>query len=398
MDMNRVNNLTEYVEGIMNKQDGSELYLKYKSDIGKVTPQEVFEIFYRQYNKGSQPKEILVFLDKIINVFYKSLVAYPWKRPAESSFIGVLMQENRALVQKLDSIKNIIKEKDFSASKKELTSRVMELQEFNQHYLKKENILFPYMEKKMEKFNGLAIMWALHDETRVQIKKVIECLETEDCKEADFNGEIGRLFFAMHGLIKKEELILFPAASEAIDEKEWDEMQAQSMEYGFPYIKRPYEGKGKTQVNRENSGFAVGVNKEYLFRTDTGTLNFQQLLMIFNTLPVDITFVDEDNKVRFYNMSKERLFPRSPAIIGREVEKCHPPESVHKVNAIIDAFRAGEKDSASFWINIRGKMLLIQYFALRDAEGKYRGVLEVSQDITGIKELKGERRLLQWEK
>lgn len=397
-DQNRINNLTEYVQGIMNDGDGKELYLKYKSDIEKVNPQEVFEIFHRQLKKGIEPGEILVFLDKIINVFYKSLIAYPWKRPVKDSFADVLMQENQALIQRLEEIKRIVKEEDFHKGKKELLPKIHELKEFNHHYLKKENILFPFLEKKMEKFDGLAIMWALHDNTRAQLGKVTECLEAEECSEEEFNVELGKLFFAMYGLVKKEELILFPAASEILGENEWIEMQKQSMEYEFPFIGKPRQRTGEEHMYKEPYVSLADDDKELLFRTETGALSFEEILMIFNTLPVDMTYVDENNKVRFYNTSKDRLFPRSPAVIGRSVEKCHPPESVHKVNAIVDAFRAGEKDSATFWINIKGKKILIQYFALRDSRGKYRGVLEVSQDITGIAQLEGERRLLHWEK
>ncbi|MDF2531329.1 MAG: putative sensor protein [Clostridia bacterium] len=216
IDQNRINHLIEYVQGIMNGENGKDLYLKYKSDLEQVTPQEAFEIFHSFLQKGCKPAEILVILDKVINVFYKSLIEYAWRRPEKNSFVDYLLQENRALIFKLEAIKEIIKEKDFQARKNELLHKIRELQQFNHHYLKKENILFPFLEKKMKKFDGLAIMWALHDETRAQLKKVIETLETEDCKE-EFNINLGNLFFAMYGLIKKEELILFPAASEIIE-------------------------------------------------------------------------------------------------------------------------------------------------------------------------------------
>ncbi len=390
-DQNRINHLIEYVTGIMNKEDGKELYTKYKSDIDTVVPQEVFEIFYHMLQKEAAPKDILVFLDKIINVFYKSLSAYPWQRPEQDSFAGYLMQENKALVAKLEDIKTILKEPDFEKRKKELLPKVQELTAFKQHYLKKENILFPYLEQKMEKFNGLAIMWALHDETRLILKNVIESLEQNNYSEEELNAALGSLFFAMHGLVKKEELILFPAASEIITPEEWQEMQHQSLEYEFPFIERPASG------DIEKESFAE-YKEGYLVKTDTGELQLEQMLMIFNALPVDLTFVDENNKVRFFTRPKDRIFPRSAAVIGRDVEKCHPPQSVHIVNEIIDSFKKGEQEKASFWINLKGKMILIQYFALRNDQGVYKGVLEVSQDITEINGLEGERRLLHWKK
>jgi len=155
-------------------------------------------------------------------------------------------------------------------------------------------------------------------------------------------------------------------------------MHFQSFDYDFPFIEKPEKG-------------------DYTFHSETGELSLDQVFMIFNTLPVDMTFVDENNKVRFFSRPKDRIFPRSPAIIGRDVKNCHPPESVHVVEAIIEGFRTGERESAEFWIDIKGKKLLIQYFALRDSDGRYQGTLEVSQNITEIQKIEGQKRLLEWE-
>jgi DUF438 domain-containing protein len=333
----------------------------------------------------------------VINVFYKSLANYSWEWPGKNSFMDFLMQENHALIEKLEGIKEILKDKSRKDMKKELIPRIYELQEFNQHYFKKENILFPFLEKKMKKFDGLAIMWALHDEARAELKKVIECLESEACSEAELNTELGKLFFAMYGLAQKEELILFPAASEIITESEWIEMQRQSLEYEFPFIEKPEPGIERDSISADMNKTISGFTEDCHFVTETGTLDFEQMLAIFNALPIDLTFVDENNKVKFFTKPKDRIFPRSPAIIGRDVEKCHPPESVHVVIKILDAFKAGTQDNAIFWIKVKGRMVLIQYFALRNSKGKYLGTLEVSQDITEVVKLEGERRLLQFE-
>ncbi|MBN7772633.1 DUF438 domain-containing protein [Clostridium aminobutyricum] len=396
-DLERVNRLYKYIQRLMNQEDSKQLYERYKSDFEKVTPQEIFEVFYMILQKGIEPKEILVILDKVINVFYKGLISYQWNRPEKGSFLDFLMMENCALLEKLEAIKEILNEKDLLAKKKKLIPRINELVQFNQHYLKKENILFPYLEKKMEKFNGLTIMWSLHDMARTQIKKVMEYLESETCKEAEINEQIGSLFFILHGIVKKEELILFPAASEVIEKNEWREMQKQSFEYEFPFIPRPKQQAESLQESRSNDNMNADINGRYKFKTETGELDFEQIVLLFNALPVDLTFVDENNRVRYFTRPKDRIFPRSPAIIGRDVDKCHPPESVHVVHKIMDSFRSGKKDTATFWINIKGKIILIQYFALRNAQGEYKGVLEASQDITEIKNLEGEKRLLGWE-
>ncbi|MDO8897206.1 MAG: PAS domain-containing protein, partial [Bacteroidales bacterium] len=129
---------------------------------------------------------------------------------------------------------------------------------------------------------------------------------------------------------------------------------------------------------------------------DTGALSADQIILLFNHLPVDITFVDEKNKVRYFSTPPKRIFPRSKAIIGRDVHNCHPPESVHVVEQIVESFRSGKKNVASFWINMKGEKILIQYFALRDKDGNYKGVIEVSQEISHIQSLQGEQRLLDW--
>ena len=130
---------------------------------------------------------------------------------------------------------------------------------------------------------------------------------------------------------------------------------------------------------------------------DTGQLSVEQINIMLKHLPVDVSFVDASDELRYYSDTPQRIFARTPAVIGRKVQNCHPPKSVHVVQKIIDAFRAKEKDTAEFWIELKGRFIHIRYFAMRDKEGNYRGTLEVSQDVTEIRKLEGERRLLDWE-
>ncbi len=130
---------------------------------------------------------------------------------------------------------------------------------------------------------------------------------------------------------------------------------------------------------------------------NTGSLTLQQVDLMLRHLPLDLSFIDENDEVRYYSETPERLFPRSPGVIGRQVQKCHPPQSVHMVENILQEFKAGRKDTAEFWIELRGRKLYIRYFAVRDAQGGYRGTLEVTQDITAIQKLEGQKRLLDWE-
>lgn len=389
--MNRnkiIEDLKNYVEGVLKKEDGRNLYFAYKDSLDNVTPQDAFEVFYSKLQEGYEPKEILEILDRVINVFHHSLKDYKWEKPKENSFLDILMKENKALEKKLNEIRPILFDKNIKEKKKELLSKLKELQKFDVHYLKKENILFPYLEKKNKNFEGLTLMWTLHDEARKNIAKMIEYLEKDEFDRDEFNVQIGKLFFSLLGLVHKEEYILFPAAMEVISDDEWEDMNMQSLEYGFPFIDPPRIEKKELDI-REFDGMK--------FKTDTGELSFEQILLIFNNLPVDLSFVDENDKLRFFTKPKDRIFPRSPAAIGRDVRNCHPAKSIHVVEEIIGEFKAGRRDSATFWINFKGRLVLIQYFALRNSKGEYKGVLEVSQDVTEIKKLEGERRLLQWE-
>jgi DUF438 domain-containing protein len=189
-------------------------------------------------------------------------------------------------------------------------------------------------------------------------------------------------------LIQKEELILYPVALKVLSSQQHDQMRKQSFELGFAFIDPPVETIEHDSVQEFS---------DWIYRSETGELTYEQLTMFVNALPVDCTLIDEHNKVRYFTRPKERIFPRSPAIIGRDVRNCHPADSVDVVNKIIEAFRNNQRDVATFWIDMRGKKLLIQYFALRNTHGDYKGTLEVSQDITEIQKLEGQRRLLQWE-
>lgn len=373
-------NLILYVKELSSKGNGKELYEKYKEELNKITPRDAFIIFNQLIEEGMGINTVLKNLDKVINVFYKSLSDYEWKTPEIDTFSNYLIKENEALIDRMEKMKEIIKVNDKWFSDENFIRLFEEIKNFHVHYTKKENILFPVMEKKNKDFNGLKIMWALHDEGRKSIREFNDLLLGENYKE--INESLGKLFFILYGLVQKEELILFPVVSEIITADEEKQMLEQSLEYDYFIIEKPIV----YHSNRENE-----------IPEDSNEMSLKRYLMIFDNLPVDLTYVDENNKVRYFNKPKDRFFPRSPAIIGRDVENCHPPDSVHVVLEIIESFRNGERDTARFWINLKGKTLLIDYFAIRDGKGSYRGVLEVSQEISEIQKLTGEKRLLEWD-
>lgn len=391
----RLEDLLAFSMGIMNGEDGRMLIEKYKDAIDNVTPHDMLRLEDKQMQMGMSPDVIKKDVEKIINVFSKSLERYEWEKPKEGAFLYYLMLENEAFKFKLNQIKKILRSykgceaSHFQELKEEVLPRFIEFIAFDYHYIKKENILFPYLEKVWTSYRPLKVMWSLHDDIRRTLKEVIALLEDPSTEWSDFNSILGRYYSLVFRMIQKEDIIIFPVASKTVSEESWHEMHLQSFDYPFPFIETPEKHEEQT---KENILTAPG-----MFVTETGNMTLEQVLLVFNHLPVDITVVDENDKVLFFNKPKERYFPRSPAIVGRSVNNCHPPESVHIVEEIVETFKKGERDTAMFWIELRGHFILIQYFALRTEKGEYRGVMEVSQDATDIRKLEGQRRLLNWE-
>lgn len=385
--MEKLARIAEYIDEISMGNHSMELYRLYEDDILSIESDELFTLFFNRLKQGETPEQILIYLDRLMHVFAQSLKKREVNIP-EDSFIDHLKRENHQMVQRMDIIKKILAKGDVEKCRDELLDKFEELLQFNVHYVKKENILFPYLEKSDQKFTGVSIMWTLHDQTRKTLKSILTELKNVDFNQKGFIIDVGRYFFQVYGLIQKEELILFPVAVNTLSSEMHDQMRSQSFELGFAFIEKPEE-----HILKETQE----AYRDWVYRSETGELTYEQLTLFVNALPVDCTLIDEHNKVRYFTRPKDRIFPRSPAIIGRDVQNCHPADSVEVVNKIIDAFRNNERDVATFWIDMRGKKLLIQYFALRDAQGVYKGTLEVSQDITDIQKLEGQRRLLQWQ-
>ncbi len=399
----RVEELLALSLGMMSGENGRMLLDKYKEAVDHATPHDMLILEDKQMQMGIKPDAIKKDVEKVINLFFNSLKNYKWEKPKENTFLYHLMLENQAYTFKLNRVKKIIKSykghetENIEQFKQDLLTPFEEFLEFESHYVKKENILFPFLEKIWHYYRPITVMWSLHDDIRKKLKKIIQILKTDSATWLDLNKEIGSYYFLVFGMIQKEDLIIYPVASETVSDKEWQKMYNQSFEYPFPFIEQPIkpENISEPTINKEPENFQV--NGELKLKSETGELNFEQILLLINNLPVDVTFVDENDTVQFFSRPKDRFFPRSPAIIGRAVQNCHPPESVHIIEKIISAFRNGEKDNAEFWLELGGKFILIQYFALRNEENEYKGVLEVSQDATNTRALKGEQRLLDWE-
>ena len=381
----RLERLLEYVHRIAKNEANYDVYKEYEKEVLSVNASDLFTLFYEVYKGGSKPAEILVYLDKLIHLFSQSLDTKRLEMP-QDSFLDHMMQENREMEKRLNAIKAILIEDKYQFIPEHLIERFEELIPFELHYTKLQNILFPFIESKGEQYQGTTILWSLQDQTRKRLKDTIDALKNNQPRQT-ISEILGDYFFKAFGLIQKEEMILFQVAHELLSANELEAMRHQSFELGFIWIPTP-KPRPQPKFSVDNA----------FFTTETGSLSFDQLTMVLDALPIDCTFVDENNKVRWFNRPKDRIFPRSPAVIGRDVRNCHPAESVDVVENIIETFRRGEQSEANFWIEMRGKFLYIRYFALRDKDNGYKGVLELSQEVSGIRALEGQRRLLEWDK
>jgi DUF438 domain-containing protein len=329
--------------------------------------------------------EIKSLCDVHVKVFQEALEHQTVPGLPAGHPVHTLMLENRAcegILKEAEAIKDFTKEKD------QLLDILDRLSQINKHFVRKENQLFPILEVK-----GITgpskVMWALHDDIRGFIKDVRKRAAEHKMEQV----AITALVKMVNDMIYKEEHILFPMALETLSEEDWVKVRKGEEEVGYAWIKPETQWKASAESFQQS----LLAEKIGSLNLDTGQLTPEQVNLMMTHLPVDISFVNEQDEVAYYSASPERIFPRSPGVIGRKVQNCHPPKSMDSVQKILDAFRAGKKDVADFWIQMQEKFILIRYFAVRDADGKYRGCLEVSQDVTSIRKLEGQKRLLDWE-
>ncbi len=387
----RVRQLIELFHGILKGENLSQLVSENRKIIELCVPSDVITVVDRLVQEKIAMDELKRGINKLLNLLYKTISEYSYYPPKKDSYLGCMIENNRILDEKLQQIKPLIRKINKNPENLEIRSELKEhfgrIERFLNYYQIKENILFPVIEKYVTEFRCLSVMWSFHDDIKRNLKVVQEMLSGNEFDLAGFNRLSGDLFFNMYAIKFREERILFPLIQEVVPEKELNALFAESIETGFPFYQPEIDQDFETLLKPEE-------NKVDLL---TGKLTVEQVRLLFNQLPVDITYVDENDKVVYFSSPEKRIFTRTKAIIGRDVHNCHPPESVHIVEKIVKAFRNGKKDVASFWINMKGQKLLIQYFAIHDENGNYKGVVEVSQEITEIQNLKGEKRLLDWE-
>lgn len=370
--------------------------------LGEVPYDRVVEVEQELIAEGLPAEDVLKLCD-IHTAVLKGKISHSGAKSApEGHPVHTFKEENRALQWEIDSLKKLIQEirgLDETVSAREMSDQIQirfnALADVEKHYQRKEHLLFPFLEK-----HGITgppkVMWGKHDETRELLKDALEVVRDFGESRAGELQAVADLvlepaLLAIEEMIFKEEQILFPMSLDTLSETEWYSVYKQSPAVGFclfdPEVEwRPSEPFDEIETDEEATRIDL----------PSGSFTPKELDAVLNSIPFDLTFVDRDDTVRYFTQGRERIFTRTRAILGRKVQLCHPPSSVHIVERILQDFHAGRESRAPFWINLNGQFIHIEYFALRDGDGDYLGTLEVSQNLTEKRALEGEQRLLSY--
>ncbi len=370
--------------------------------LGSIPYDEVVQVEQELIAEGLPTEEIL----KLCDVHTQALQGVldpgtPVDVPAGHP-VDVFRQENRALgweVTELEKIFGQLAALENGDDPAELLHdarlRFHSLMDVEKHYLRKEHLLFPFLERQ-----GITgpptVMWGKHDETRELLKAATEALAAAGEATAEEASTIVDLVLrpaaaAITGMVDKEEQILLPMSLDSLDVADWWEVARGSAELGYCLVVP--ETKWRPAEVAEEADTAGEGDR---IRLPSGSFTKRELEAVLNSIPFDVTFVDADDTVRYFSEGRERIFARTRAILGRKVQYCHPPKSVDTVQRILADFREGRQDHAQFWIEMGDRFVCIEYFALRDDEGDFLGTLEVSQDLTAKRALSGQQRLLNY--
>ncbi len=363
---------------------------------------EVVEVEQELINEGLPESEVLKLCDAHSAVLRGNVDLSASAEVPEGHPVDIMIKENQELRKVISDARDLLEkieagiESDLSAAMTALRGHFNSLFDVDKHYLRKEYLVFPFLEN--EGITGPPkVMWGKHDEIREQIRGSLEILGMKDVERDEFLASaeivIKPALEAVEDMTLKEEEILFPMALEKLSEYQWHQVSQQSLEFGFCLYDPPvsWAPKGAKEQSLQDIQRAEGH-----VQLPTGSFSLDELLALLNSLPVDLTFVDKNDKVKYFSQSADRIFQRNRAILNRDVRHCHPPASSHIVDKIIDDFKSGRESSAPFWIQMGDKFIHIEYFALRDEKGEYLGTLEVSHDVSRYRKLEGEQRILSY--
>ena len=408
----------DYLDGKLSLEEGNRIL---KEKLGTCTPDEF--AYAEQSLKGVyKDEEILDKMDDLLNLFDGVLVRAENEYP-ENHPLWAYLEEINAVEKVALEADELLKQDKFI--KNPWLGVFDSLAEWRIHLSRKQNQLYPMLEN-----HGFdrptRIMWTFDDGVRDVISSSYALLRED--KYEEFLASVPETLAKLRDLNSKELEVLLPTSFKLLSDEEFVRMSKNDHEIGYAIINAPglyvvpgindsaasLNGNAASQNSAVSNEFlndlagllskyvgpvgGTAVSKDAVLDVATGKLTLEQINLLFRHLPVDLSYVDENELVKFYSDTPHRIFPRSANVIGREVKNCHPAKSVHVVEEIVEKFRSGEQNQAEFWINKPGLFIYVIYTAVRDENGKFRGVLEMMQDCTHIRELEGSRTLLTWDK
>ncbi|MEK3945861.1 PAS domain S-box protein [Paenibacillus odorifer] len=396
--------LKEIIKELHAGKSVEEVKARFAEAVGDVTVAEISAMEHSLMTEEGIPVSEVQRLCSVHTAIFKGSIeqihrsSQPEEQPGHP--VHTFKLENREIEKLVNFRMDLHATKFQKNDSEELIFKLLEdlslLLDLDKHYSRKENLLFPYLEK-YGIYGPTKVMWGVDDNIRRMIKEAKAALSTYSGNAAEIVIQLEEIIKEVNEMIFKEENILLPMALDKLTEDEWVKIARESDEIGFCLTapeqewipERAAEPDGAVLEETEGATPQGG-----FIRFETGLLSLHQLETVLNHLPVDLTFIDENDVVRYFSHGKERIFARTKAVIGRTVQNCHPPQSVHVVEKLLEDFKAGRKDAEDFWINIKDKFIYIRYFAVRDESGQYMGTLEFTQNIAPIRALEGQKRIL----
>ena len=392
----RKEKIKEIILDLHNGQIVEDVKPKFDALVKDIAPEELAAIEQELIGEGLPVEEVRRLCDVHLAVFQESLGKAPQPEVTPGHPIHTFMQENRAIEALVAETKESLasfKKDSGQENLLKLREKLNLLWDIEKHYSRKENLLFPFLEK-YEITGPSKIMWTHDDAIRALLKEAKQAAANFSPKKKDeLTEKLELVLQKILDMIIKEERVLFQTAVKVLTEDEWCRIMHDSDEIGYCLIEPKKEWRPvNLNVTASVQGVGAEESKGYL-KYDTGVLTPKQIGLILNHLPVDITFVDKEGIVKYFSAGKERIFVRARSIIGRKVGNCHPPASVEIVEKIVQDLASGRKDSEDFWLHLGDKYAYIRYIAVRDEKNEFVGVVEFSQDIKPIQAITGEKRI-----
>ncbi len=374
--------LLEYVLHLDTPGKNKERLAACREHFDTVTSEDIISIVDDVMNAEPDIERVKILVTRMIHSFSKGINREARPFPRDFAPIEELLKRNDTLNEILADCSILLKRANATGFTDDIRGRldnsVRTIDGSISHYQRKENRLFPLVERFIPEHRCVQLMWAIHDDIRKTLSLLLSFREDTEAGIKEYNKAFGTLFFDVKSMIMREEQILFPEVIRRIPANAIHTMD-------------------ENQYEEEKASYSDEQEADRKVDLVTGNPTLRQIVSIFNNLPVDITFVDEHDEVVYFSTPDHRIFPRSKGIIGRNVKNCHPPKSLHVVEKIVAAFKAGTRDTAEFFLIMGEKKIRIEYRAIRDEIGTYKGTLEVTQEISHLQELTEPKRLLDWE-